>query len=169
MWQDEGYYRNSCWFSLSCVFLMRHLLKPLQPTRLFLSSSLKCDAVRQRVSPLSTPLQQLRANVREMEKLCARVRAEDAAALEVLVQPVRDRALAAVQDFLLLHARPVSQPPSPPAAAQTSSCAAPPLFPGEEEPTSVRQNQLQLPEIPADQSAAESWDNLEEVSRTLAA
>lgn len=109
-----------------------------------------------------------------MEKLCARVRAEDAAALEVLVQPVRDRALAAVQDFLLLHSRPVSQPPSPPAAAQSSSCAAP-LHGGggggggEEEPTSVRQKQLQLPEIPADQSAAESWDNLEEVSRTLSA
>lgn len=158
--------------SICYVFLMRHLLKPLQPTRLFLSSPLKCDAVRQRVSPLSPPPQQLRANVREMEKLCARVRAEDAAALEVLVQPVRDRALAAVQDFLLLHSRPVSQPPSPPAAAQSSSCAAP-LHGGggggEEEPTSVRQKQLQLPEIPADQSAAESWDNLEEVSRTLSA
>lgn len=112
------------------------------------------------------PLQQLRANVHEMEKLCARVRAEDAAALEVLVQPVRDRALAAVQDFLLLHSRPVSPPPSPPAAARTSSCAAPHHGGvGEEEPASVRQNQLQLPEIPADQSAAESWDNLEEVSR----
>lgn len=149
------------------MFLVHHLLNPLQPTPLVHSSSLKCDAVRQRVSPLPPP-QQLRGNVREMEKLCVRVRAEDAAALEVLVQPVRDRALAAVQDFLLLHSRPVSQPPSPPAAAQTSSCAAPHLGGGgEEEPTSVRQNQLQLPEIPADQSAAESWDNLEEVSTTV--
>lgn len=103
-----------------------------------------------------------------MEKLCARVRAEDAAALEVLVQPIRDRALAAVQDFLLLHPRPVSQPPlPPPAAAQTSSCAASRDDAGEEEPASVRQSELQLPEIPADQSAAESWDNLEEASMTL--
>ncbi|CAF88803.1 unnamed protein product, partial [Tetraodon nigroviridis] len=90
---------------------------------------------------------QLRANVREMEKLCSRVRPKDASALEALVQPVRDRASAAVHDFLLLHSRPVSQPPSPAGTSQ--------------------QIQLQLPEIPADQSAAESWDNLEEVSRTL--
>ncbi|TWW79251.1 Syntaxin-17 [Takifugu flavidus] len=102
-----------------------------------------------------------------MEKLCARVRADDAAALEVLVQPIRDMALAAVQDFLLLHSRPVSQPPSPPAAAPTSSCAASRDDAGEEEPAPVGHSQLQLPEIPADQSAAESWDNLEEASTTL--
>lgn len=102
-----------------------------------------------------------------MEKLCARVRAEDAAALEVLVRPIRDRALAAVQDFLLLHARPVSQPPSAPAPAPASSCAPSRDDAEEEEPASVRQSQLQLPEIPADQSAAESWDNLEEASMTL--
>lgn len=102
-----------------------------------------------------------------MEKLCSRVRAEDAAALEVLVWPIRDRAFAAVQDFLLLHSRPGSQPPWPPAAAQTSSCAAPGDDSGEGEPASVSQSQLQLPEIPADESAAESWDNLEEVSVML--
>lgn len=102
-----------------------------------------------------------------MEKLCARVRAEDAAALEVLVRPIRDKALAAVQDFLLLHSRPVSQPLSPPAAPPTSSCAASRDDAGEEEPASVRHSQLQLPAIPPDQSAAESWDNLEEASMTL--
>lgn len=103
-----------------------------------------------------------------MEKLCARVRAEDAAALEVLVRPIRERALAAVQDFLLLHSRPVSQPPSPPpGAAPASSCAASRDDAGEEEPASAGHSQLQLPEIPADQSAAESWDNLEEASTTL--
>lgn len=125
-------------------------------------------------SLLCSGLQQLRANVREMEQLCARVRAEDAAALEALVQPTRDRAAAAVRDFLLLHSRPVSQPATPPATAQTSSCAAAHHGGGggdggggeeEEPPTAARQNQLQLPEIPADESAAESWDNLEEVSR----
>lgn len=144
----------------------------LKSTHFFFSSSLNFDAVLLKSSspplPLS-PLQQLRANVREMEKLCARVRAEDAAALEVLVRPIRDRALAAVQDFLLLHSRPVSQPPSPPppAPAPASSCAPSRDDAEEEEPASVRQSQLQLPEIPADQSAAESWDNLEEASMTL--
>ncbi len=108
-------------------------------------------------------LQQLRANIREMEKLCARVRSEDTAALEALVKPVRDRASAAARDFLLLHSNPVSQPSS---AAQPSSCVSRSCHTDEdvdEEPVSGRQIQLQLPEIPADQSAAESWDNLEEV------
>eukprot|EP00066_Takifugu_rubripes_P003546 XP_003966197.1 PREDICTED: syntaxin-17 isoform X1 [Takifugu rubripes] len=125
------------------------------------------DRLHQEQINASRTVQQLRANVREMEKLCARVRADDAAALEVLVQPIRDMALAAVQDFLLLHSRPVSQPPSPPAAAPTSSCAASRDDAGEEEPAPVGHSQLQLPEIPADQSAAESWDNLEEDLKEL--
>lgn len=115
-------------------------------------------------SPLS-PLQQLRANIREMEKLCARVRAEDASALEALVQPVRDRASAAAQDFLQLHSSPVSQPPSPTAPQPTSTASGSSHSDddAEEELVSGRQTQLHLPEIPADESAAESWDNLEEV------
>lgn len=95
-----------------------------------------------------------------MEKLCARVRAEDAAALEALVKPVRDRASAAAQDFLQLHSSPVSQPPPPAAQPSSSSHNDDDV---DEEPVSGRQIQLHLPEIPADQSAAESWDNLEEV------
>lgn len=110
----------------------------------------------------SVSLQQLRANIREMEKLCARVRAEDAAALEELVKPVKDRASAAAQDFLLLHSNPVSQPTPP--AAQPSSCVSSSCpADDDEEPVYGRQLQLRLPEIPDDQSAAESWDNLEEV------
>ncbi|XP_008288137.1 syntaxin-17 isoform X2 [Stegastes partitus] len=110
---------------------------------------------------------QLRANVREMEKLCTRVRAEDAAALEALVRPVRDRASAAARDFLLLNSNPV---PAPPPAAQTSSCASGSCGADDEvgeEPVSGRQIQLHLPEIPAEQSAAESWDNLEEDLKEL--
>lgn len=114
-----------------------------------------------------SPLQQLRANIREMEKLCARVRAEDAVALEALVKPIRNRASAAAQDFLLLHSSPVSTPPpQPPPAAQPSSCVSSSCHNDadvDEEPVCGKQSQLQLPEIPADQSAAESWGNLEEV------
>lgn len=102
-----------------------------------------------------------------MEKLCSRVRAEDAAALEALVKPVRDRASAAAQDFLLLHSNPTPQPtPAPPPATQPSSCASSGHHTTDnvgEEQVSGRQIQVNLPEIPADQSAAESWDNLEEV------
>uniref|UniRef100_A0A8P4KM75 Uncharacterized protein n=1 Tax=Dicentrarchus labrax TaxID=13489 RepID=A0A8P4KM75_DICLA len=103
-----------------------------------------------------------------MEKLCARVRAEDAGALEELVKPVRDRASAAARDFLLLHSNPMSQPPTP--AAQPSSCVSSSGHASDdvdEEPVSGRQIQLHLPEIPADQSAAESWDNLEEDLKEL--
>lgn len=103
-----------------------------------------------------------------MEKLCSRVRPEDADALEALVKPVRDRASAATRDFLLLHSNPVPQPapPSPPPAALPSSNVTSGYNAGndaDEEPMSCGQIQLYLPEIPADQSAAESWDNLEEV------
>lgn len=113
----------------------------------------------------SVPLQQLRANIREMEKLCARVRPEDADALEMLVRPVKEQAMKATKDFLHLHSNPVPQPtppPSPPPSAQASSGFHCDDDVGET-PAYGRQIQLQLPEIPADQSAAESWDNLEEV------
>lgn len=114
---------------------------------------------------LLSSLQQLKANIREMEKLCSQVRAEDAAALEALVKPVRDRASAAAQDFLRLHSSPVSQNPPPP-VAQSSSCVSRSCHSDDsvdEELVSARQIQLHSLEIPADQSAAESWDNLEEV------
>ncbi|XP_056236788.1 syntaxin-17 [Seriola aureovittata] len=131
------------------------------------------DRLHQEHINASRTVQQLRANIREMEKLCARVRAEDADALETLVKPVRERASAATQDFLLLHSNPVQQPappPSPPPATQpssyvSSSCHA--VDDAGEEPMSSRQIQLHLPEIPADQSAAESWDNLEEDLKEL--
>lgn len=119
----------------------------------------------------SRTVQQLRANIREMEKLCTRVRVEDAAALEALVKPVRDRASAAARDFLLLHSNPVPQlTPATPPAAQPSSCVSSSCHADDdvyEEPVSGRQIQLHLPEIPADQSAAESWDNLEEDLKEL--
>ncbi|KAM6936646.1 syntaxin-17 isoform 2-T2 [Lycodopsis pacificus] len=119
----------------------------------------------------SRTVQQLRANVREMENLCKRVRAEDAAALEALVRPVRDRASAAARDFLCLHSNPVPQPaPATPPAAQPSSCVSSSCHADDnmcKQPVSSRQIQLHLPEIPADQSASESWDNLEEDLKEL--
>lgn len=115
----------------------------------------------------SAPLQQLRANMREMEKLCTRVRAEDADALEALIKPVRDRASAAAQDFLRLHSNPEPQPaPASPPATHSSSCASSSCHTDDntgDVPGFGRQSQVQLPEIPPDQRAAESWDNLEEV------
>ncbi|XP_017280560.1 syntaxin-17 [Kryptolebias marmoratus] len=124
------------------------------------------DRLHQEHINASRTVQQLRANIREMEKLCSRVRSEDAEDLEALVEPVRNQASAAAQYFLLLHSSPAPQ----------AACAAPPAAPppschtvedvGDELP-SDRQIQLRLPEIPADQNAAESWDNLEEDLKEL--
>ncbi len=58
-------------------------------------------------------LQQLRSNLREMEKLCRRVRSVDAEALEKLVQPIRDRASAAIQEFLQIHLDAINRPDAP--------------------------------------------------------
>ncbi|XP_013860203.1 syntaxin-17 [Austrofundulus limnaeus] len=124
------------------------------------------DRLHQEHINASRTVQQLRANIREMEKLCSRVRPEDAEALDALVEPVRTRASAAAQDFLRLHSSPAPRPtPAAPAAAPPSGCQT--VEDDGEEVMPGRQVQLQLPEIPADQNAAESWDNLEEDLKEL--
>lgn len=47
--------------------------------------------------------QQLRANIREMEKLCSRVRKEDILALQRMINPMKEQASLAVKEFLQLH------------------------------------------------------------------
>lgn len=107
-------------------------------------------------------VQQLRANVREMETLCGRVRVEDASALEKLVRPIRERAAAAVRDFLLLHPAPEPRSAHSPAPHAPSPCHN-----VNEDEETLSGMQIQLPAIPADQIAAESWENLEEDLREL--
>uniref|UniRef100_A0A1A8IUY2 Syntaxin-17 n=1 Tax=Nothobranchius kuhntae TaxID=321403 RepID=A0A1A8IUY2_NOTKU len=124
------------------------------------------DRLHQEHINASRTVQQLRANIREMEKLCGRVRPEDAEALEALVKPVRTRASIAAQDFLLMHSNPAAQLTSAAAAASRPHSCHTAGYEGGNLPTS-RQLQLQLPEIPADQSAAESWENLEEDLKEL--
>lgn len=58
-------------------------------------------------------LQQLRSNLREMEKLCGRVCSADAEDLEKLVQPIRERASAAIQEFLRIHSDAINRPDVP--------------------------------------------------------
>lgn len=107
-------------------------------------------------------VQQLRANVREMETLCGRVRAEDAAALEKLVRPIRERAATAVQNFLLLHPSP--EPQSVPSPAPHTPALHHDV---NEDDETLSEMQIQLPAIPADEIAAESWENLEEDLKEL--
>ncbi|KAM9782829.1 syntaxin-17 [Neosynchiropus ocellatus] len=132
-------------------------LKKYHTNILKFQQSQQWDRLHQEHINASRTVQQLRANIREMEKLCARVRAEDAAALERLVKPVRDRARRATEDFLLLRAHPVPQPAltSPP-ADRSPVCVS-----------DLEQTQSCLPEIPADECAYESWDNLEENLKEL--
>eukprot|EP00063_Salmo_salar_P066881 XP_014041716.1 PREDICTED: syntaxin-17-like [Salmo salar] len=101
-----------------------------------------------------------------MEKLCGRVRPEDGPALERLVQPIRDRASAAAQDFLLLHSNPAPLPQAPRPPGHSSSGGSHGDDVGREPPP-VNQTQLLLPVIPLNESAAESWDTLEEDLKEL--
>ncbi|KAG1947870.1 syntaxin-17 [Pimephales promelas] len=112
---------------------------------------------------------QLRSNLREMEKLCGRVRSADAEALETLVQPIRDRASTAIQEFLQMHADAVNRPSFHETIGtdfhETITTDSDKLHSyGETGVTgsSVTQTQLLLPEIPSEQNAAESWDTLAE-------
>uniref|UniRef100_A0A3B3D1W8 Syntaxin-17 n=1 Tax=Oryzias melastigma TaxID=30732 RepID=A0A3B3D1W8_ORYME len=117
------------------------------------------DRLHQEHINASRTVQQLRANIREMETLCGRVRAEDSAALDALVRPVRDRASTAARDFLLLHSDSAPTLATRPPGCESSSCHG-----ADDEADKFeagKQSQLHLPEIPADQNAAESWDNLE--------
>uniref|UniRef100_A0A4W5QPQ0 t-SNARE coiled-coil homology domain-containing protein n=1 Tax=Hucho hucho TaxID=62062 RepID=A0A4W5QPQ0_9TELE len=116
----------------------------------------------------SRTVQQLRANVREMEKLCGRVRPEDGPALERLVQPIRDRASAAAQDYLLLHSNPAPLPQNFRSSNMSRSKVG--GSHGDNvgrEPGPVNQTQLLVPVIPLNESAAESWDTLEEDLKEL--
>ncbi|KAG2465279.1 syntaxin-17 [Polypterus senegalus] len=118
-------------------------------------------------------VQQLRANIREMEKLCQRVRTEDALSLEKIVNPIREQASSAVTEFLSLHAEASEQLRlqevdvnclnSPLTRSHTTEgmCFSDPsVLDSVSHP--LAQVQLPLPDIPEDQNAAESWETLEE-------
>ncbi|XP_050987059.1 syntaxin-17 isoform X2 [Labeo rohita] len=125
------------------------------------------DKLHQEHINSSRTVQQLRSNLREMEKLCGRVRSADAEALEKLVEPIRDRASTAIQEFLRIHSDAVNRPDVSvigkksheiSTASDTLHSHGDTGVPG----SPVTQTQLLLPEIPPEQNAAESWDCLAE-------
>ncbi|KAJ8004947.1 hypothetical protein DPEC_G00141570 [Dallia pectoralis] len=123
------------------------------------------DRLHQEHINASRTVQQLKANIREMEKLCGLVRPEDNPTLERLVQPIRDRASTAAHDFLLLHSNPVPLPHVKRLSDSSSAgCYGDDLG---REPSLVSQTQVLLPVIPHNESAAESWDTLEEDLKEL--
>lgn len=115
-------------------------------------------------------VQQLRSNIREMEKLCLKVRKDDLRLLKRMIDPVKEEASEATAEFLQLHLESVEElkkqfndeetllPPS-----LTRSMTVGGTFhttENEADPLSMTQLYA-LPEIPRDQNAAESWESLE--------
>lgn len=113
-------------------------------------------------------VQQLRANIREMEKLCLRVRKEDSLALQRMLGPVKEEALLAIKKFLQLHSESTEElkkqfekEASPEAPLTRSATVGTETF-AEGTSQSLSQVFAPLPEIPQDQNASESWETLEE-------
>uniref|UniRef100_A0AAR2M2W5 STX17-like N-terminal domain-containing protein n=1 Tax=Pygocentrus nattereri TaxID=42514 RepID=A0AAR2M2W5_PYGNA len=125
------------------------------------------DRLHQEHINASRTVQQLRSNLKEMEKLCGRVRSTDAPALEKLVQPVRERASAAAQNFLRLHSDSINHlgpcPQQHDVHNASNAAYSDPDVGGAE--SLLTQTQLFLPAIPPEQNAAESWCSLEEAQQ----
>ncbi|XP_069487238.1 syntaxin-17 [Ambystoma mexicanum] len=114
-------------------------------------------------------VQQLQANISEMEKVCTRVRREDCQALEKLVSPVKKSTADATAEFLQLHLQ--SE-----ALSKQQNLQEPTLYIssttghvcGAQDVEGMAQQQIPvqifspLPEIPEQQMAAESWQVLED-------
>uniref|UniRef100_A0A9L0SJN1 Syntaxin 17 n=1 Tax=Equus caballus TaxID=9796 RepID=A0A9L0SJN1_HORSE len=54
-------------------------------------------------------VQQLRSNIREMEKLCLKVRKDDVGLLKRMIDPVKEEASVATAEFLQLHLESVEE------------------------------------------------------------
>ncbi|NXA33914.1 STX17 protein, partial [Eudromia elegans] len=118
-------------------------------------------------------VQQLRSNMREMEKLCLRVRKEDIPVLQRMINPVKEEASFAIKEFLQLHSdsaeelkrqlegqEDISLTRSVTVGGETLCNAE-----GKDGSQSLIQMYSPLPEIPQDENAAESWESLEEVGQ----
>ncbi|KFQ65310.1 Syntaxin-17, partial [Phaethon lepturus] len=115
-------------------------------------------------------LQQLRANMREMEKLCLRVRQEDIPVLQRMIKPVKEEASFAIKDFLQLHSESAEELKKQLEGQEDASLTRSATVGGEtlyntevkEGSQSLIQIYSRLPEIPQEENAAESWETLEE-------
>ncbi|XP_024415810.1 syntaxin-17 [Desmodus rotundus] len=117
-------------------------------------------------------VQQLRSNIREMEKLCLKVRKDDLGLLKRMIDPVKEEASAATTEFLQLHLESVEElkkqfndeetllQPSLTRSVTVGGAFHTPEAAAEADPQSMTQIYA-LPEIPRDQNAAESWETLE--------
>ncbi|XP_032898996.1 syntaxin-17 isoform X2 [Amblyraja radiata] len=135
----------------------------------------KWDKLHQEHINASRTVQQLRANMREMETICLRVRDEDSQTLETIISPLKERAAAAVEEFLKVHSQcsdvssnhgRTENSQDPHSSLLRSQTIAGTFASIQDSGTSLPQHSVQLslplPQIPQDHDAAESWENLEE-------
>ncbi|XP_048380129.1 syntaxin-17 isoform X2 [Stegostoma tigrinum] len=133
------------------------------------------DKLHQEHINASRTVQQLRANMREMETLCLRVRDEDSQALEKIINPVQQHAAAAVLEFLKLHSEILEESSGHCSMNNTQTSHSSLVRSQTVEGTIISsqalgspssqclvQVNMPLPQIPQDQDAAESWEKLEE-------
>ncbi|XP_054020079.1 syntaxin-17 isoform X2 [Dryobates pubescens] len=108
-------------------------------------------------------VQQLRANMREMEKLCLRVRQEDIPLLQRMINPVKEEASFAIKDFLQLHSESAEELKRQLEGQEDTSLTRSATVGGEvkDGSQSLIQISSRLPEIPQEENAAESWETLE--------
>ncbi|XP_006096528.1 syntaxin-17 [Myotis lucifugus] len=115
-------------------------------------------------------VQQLRSNIREMEKLCLKVRKDDLVLLRRMIDPVKEAAAAGAAEFLQLRQESVEELEKqfhdeetllqPSLTRSMTVGGAFHTTEAEADPQSMTQIYA-LPEIPQDQNAAESWETLE--------
>ncbi|XP_012624451.2 syntaxin-17 [Microcebus murinus] len=115
-------------------------------------------------------VQQLRSNIREMEKLCLKVQQDDLVLLKRMIDPVKEEASTAIAKFLQLHLESVEELKKQFNDEETllqpsltrSMTVGGTFHTTEAEASSQSLTQITaLPEIPRDQNAAESWETLE--------
>ncbi|XP_003470940.1 syntaxin-17 [Cavia porcellus] len=113
-------------------------------------------------------VQQLRSNIREMEKLCLKVRKDDLILLKRMIDPIKEEASAATAEFLQLNVESVEELKKQCSDEETlqpsltrSMTVGGAIHTPEADTDSQSLTQVYaLPEIPRDENAAESWDTL---------
>ncbi|XP_075584456.1 syntaxin-17 isoform X2 [Pelecanus crispus] len=145
-------------------------LRRIEPAiQKFIKVAIPTDLERLRKHQINIE-KQLRANMREMEKLCLRVRQEDIPVLQRMINPVKEEASFAIKDFLQLHSQSAEELKKQLEGQEDASLTRFATVGGEtlyntevkDGSQSLIQIYSRLPEIPQEENAAESWETLEE-------
>uniref|UniRef100_A0A8C5JKL8 Syntaxin-17 n=1 Tax=Junco hyemalis TaxID=40217 RepID=A0A8C5JKL8_JUNHY len=144
-------------------------LRRIEPAiQKFIKVAIPTDLERLRKHQINIE-KQLRANMREMEKLCLRVRQEDIPVLQRMINPIKEEASVAIKDFLQLHSESAEELKRQLKGQEDASLTRSATL-GEETlyntevkdgSQSLIQIYSRLPEIPQEENAAESWESLE--------